>query len=767
MPIRSLEQFLFEHGLVGSHPIDTLRNATLGIDAAHYVSRLLSGRKEQFLDALGGSPAMLRMYIESDLKVFNECGITPVFVFESVASAPSAPASAPPSAPALAQRHKAWSVWASTLAAHQESYIDNPPAAPEPFRVGAPALDPRRYLSDLLHLLTSHDVTTMVAPFLACSQLAYLRSTGAIDAVYGPTDCLLMAPLDKFIIGMEFPNRDFRYVDRNRLLKELNCSMNEFVDIAMAVGNAFQPQTLAPLQIYPPQRLCDVAVEMALGAGTNFYAYQLANQADPQLAPGGVDAYQRGVSALKYTPVMHQNGRVDVFANDYSAVAKSKDGPAAAPVVALPVPNDVHEFVAQRLPNEYYFYRSIGLASGKLMDAITTGVYAEQEPLDGGAQLSYRNLVAQSVAMFKNNELNLLTQPINRYFQMKQIKQAVWYDAKETTQLQNRTTPSIFDSLNHLIVKCNGDKQFSIAAFVEQMNSTQDLAKAYISDKVLFPNSVKPEDKLNNAFDLLATGLLRTLVQLEFFDYDYDKHSLKATNWGLTLLKFNELGVNPEYYERMLLLLVLLKTGVLGLSEEFKPQVQSVLSDLTLRTYPHESEHILIISRLLTLFQVERKAHNYHGPVDKKTLVFREHLDFVRENMNDMFEAVVIASLTSNEFDKLKYDNVEWKQQVVQNMPFKLSLPNTAMAMMWEFFLQKYLHNGNAKADAMALVTAQFNMHQTIDNMDAQFEESLAFLNQCQLVLKDLAGSRLVKNNEATMCAEAVDFARAALSSKE
>lgn len=37
------------------------------------------------------------------------------------------------------------------------------------------------------------------------------------------------------------------------------------------------------------------------------------------------------------------------------------------------IPNDVHDFIGQMLPHEYYFYRSIGLVTGKLFDAIVTG----------------------------------------------------------------------------------------------------------------------------------------------------------------------------------------------------------------------------------------------------------------------------------------------------------------------------------------------------------------------------------------------------------
>ena len=59
-------------------------------------------------------------------------------------------------------------------------------------------------------------------------------------------------------------------------MKDLGCTHEEFIDIAMAVGNDLQPTTLPPLQIYPVPQLFDIALEMVLNTGTNFYAYQLS-----------------------------------------------------------------------------------------------------------------------------------------------------------------------------------------------------------------------------------------------------------------------------------------------------------------------------------------------------------------------------------------------------------------------------------------------------------------------------------------------------------
>lgn len=854
MPIKSLELYLFERGLVGSYPIESLRNTTLGIDVNHYISRLLTSRKEQFLDAIGGFPTSLKLYLESDLKIFQEFNISPVFVFDGsltqnqleasgyltacsreVAAASTASVSndlvnGGPGSQNQAirtdkelifmQRHRAWTQWSNLMTSSQNSYIDQPIQPHEPFRSNA-MMECRDFYSDLIAYFIKHDVVYQVAPFAAWAQLSYLLENNYIDAIYGPTDCLLLKNVDKFILGMEFPNKDFRFIGKSRVLREFHCSHEEFIDIAMAVGNDLQPMTLPPLQIYPANKLFEIALDMVINTGTNFYAYQLANAAS-EVGSSCVERYQRGISSLKYMPVLLDTGVVDIYVQDSTknekqhsptsaenvtpatsvsgAKAQEPSSPASKEATTTttttteisttgeantgeagrrqseedlqspnvtPIPNDIHDVIGQRLPNEYYFYKSIGLSTGKLFDAITTGVYPEEPPLDGGSSNSYRELIAKTVEEFKNKELNLLTQPINRYFQMKTIKQMKWFSPNNPATLVNRTSPSFFDRLNHLVVRTDDlDKTFSLAEFVSVINASEDLSSDFISKNVLFPNSVPPEKKLNSAFDLLATAFLRTLVQLGFFNYDKEKATLQPTVWGSVFLKFNELNINPEFYERFFILLMFLKLRVLGLSEETKPSVRSALSDHTLRSYPQESLYILVLTRLLTLYQLEQKPANYHGPIDKKTLIFREHLDFVRENLNDMYESMVISSLTSNEFNRLSLDNFAWQQKIVLNMVFKLSLPNTIMAMMWEFLLQKYLHNGNAKNDAIALVTTEFNTYKSLVNLNEKLEQSIEYLEQASRLLTALANSKLIERNDADLFKNAVEFAKSAILEK-
>ena len=81
----------------------------------------------------------------------------------------------------------------------------------------------------------------MISPYDASFQLSYLYQSGIIDIVYGSTD-LLLTKIDKFILGMEFQSKDFRFVNKNKVLKGLNLSERQFLE-CIIVGCGVQPET--------------------------------------------------------------------------------------------------------------------------------------------------------------------------------------------------------------------------------------------------------------------------------------------------------------------------------------------------------------------------------------------------------------------------------------------------------------------------------------------------------------------------------------------
>lgn len=812
MAIQSLESFLFERGLVGSLSIKQLKNSTLGIDVNHYISRLLNNKKEQFLDAIGGFPTSLELYLESDLKIFNDFNITPIFVFNGSLTINQLNYADHDNAGfyqfnsfnnnnsgndennninstnsnnnnnnlktnkelMFHQRQKGWLNWINYLNLNQQNYIDQPLLPQEPFRLNSNFDINNRFQSDLIKFFIENDLNYIIAPFCSWINLNYFLQTGLIDAIYGPTDCLMLSNLDKFIIGLEFPNKEFRFIERKRILKELNISMNEFLDISMCCSNDLQPYVLPPLQIYPMNKLFEMALEMVLTTGTNFYAYQLSSSSTTNNNSNPLknfEVYQMGMASLKNMPIIMTNGKMEIYNIDSevedknSTPTKSTIGKSLSSRKAS-IPNDIHAFISQRLPDEYLFYKAIGLVNGKLFDAITTGVYPEEPPLDGGLSNSYRDMVVKSVDFFKNKEVNLLTQQINRYFQMKPIKHIKWYSLDNNVQLLNRTSPSIFDQLNNVVIKIDNDntREFSLNEFINLINENKENLNSFIVSDVIFSNSVPVEKKLSSKFDLMSTNLLRLLIQIEFIDYDKIKKTMKLNNWGEALLDIAKFNSN-ELIENIFILLVFLKLKVLKISEEFKPIVKSSLSDHTLRTYPKESKHIMLLSRLLTISPIEQKPiTNYNGPIDKQLLTFREHLHYVKLNLNEMFESLVINSLTNNEFNKLSLTSiVDWQRDIVGKMPFRKSLPNTIMPMMMEFFLQKYLHNGNSKADAINLVVTEFSTYKLVPNLNDQFTNCLNNLIFMDTLFENWLSLNIIDNEDFTQFHESVEFVKSAL----
>jgi len=86
MPIRSLDTWATSHNKSQTLPLSVLKDTTIGIEADHYLLRLLttSPSKEPLVTALGGFPFGLRYAVEGDIEDFQKAGIKPIFVFSGL-----------------------------------------------------------------------------------------------------------------------------------------------------------------------------------------------------------------------------------------------------------------------------------------------------------------------------------------------------------------------------------------------------------------------------------------------------------------------------------------------------------------------------------------------------------------------------------------------------------------------------------------------------------------------------------------------------------
>jgi XPG N-terminal domain len=82
--VRSFDEWAANRAQI--YPLSALKDAVLGIEAAHYLNRLLTTppSREPLLSALGGFPFALKTYIENDLEILKRNGIVPLFVFSGM-----------------------------------------------------------------------------------------------------------------------------------------------------------------------------------------------------------------------------------------------------------------------------------------------------------------------------------------------------------------------------------------------------------------------------------------------------------------------------------------------------------------------------------------------------------------------------------------------------------------------------------------------------------------------------------------------------------
>ncbi|OWB64088.1 hypothetical protein B5S29_g5124 [[Candida] boidinii] len=196
-----------------------------------------------------------------------------------------------------------------------------------------------------------------------------------IDTIFGSTDGLLIENgIEKFILSLEFENKQFKYLDKSSILNKLNLNSKQFKDISMVVGNGFQLKTLNILPHIPTLPTFPSLHDFILN-GSSIYNTLLSSPNKSLM-----EDYRKGCSALEFMPVLKLNGRVEPIqfkedsnsflsittvtpTNSSGSTGTSSTSTSTTTTSTLSsntiIPNDLHEFIGQKLPDELFFYQSI------------------------------------------------------------------------------------------------------------------------------------------------------------------------------------------------------------------------------------------------------------------------------------------------------------------------------------------------------------------------------------------------------------------------
>lgn len=732
MPINSLESYLFERKLAGTGSIEILTNSVIGIDVEHYLSRIYTYKKEQALPAIGGIPTSLRDYIQSDLQTFQEFNIKPIFVISGL-NTQLQMKNYKTNELSNHEQHLE-SVWKRLVNKDPSHLHHSHNAIIENFRTFNEPLQMRTLINDIIKMFLEFKVDYLVSPYDASFQLSYLYNNKNIDIIYGSTD-LLLTRVDKFILGMEFQSKDFRFINKNKVLQELNLNERQFLDLCLMMGCNLQPETFPifppipkpnPLQPYPQLSYFKIGLDM-------LYQYaQFSNDTSSLLGyimslnnNKVLDLYYRGVSVLKYVPIINEEGYVELYnvamaklgitgnidfldiddeeeeeEEEEERVEEGEDktktnggGSESASTNArsVKVPNDIHDIISQRLPPELYFYQSIGLLPLDLLESITKGQLDVRPPLEVSLSDGYKKLLtSRNYQDLLDYQYNLITQLLARYYQVKKIRVKYWFK-DDVLELNNRLTPPIFKRIDKFFIQSDeSEDQFQLNKFFK--------------DKLT--GDMTTTKQIKTCEDIISTVMLRTL-----YLYGILNDKKEVSPLAKVLIKFaNEIDVSQqEEFEQFVLLLLLLQSKSIVLNEPSKeftdvsnyykqwgssstdqPQQSGTGAQYKRDSISQEDlKKITLISRIFSFNKFNIGPINYQGPVSRSLLNFRSQIEFLNKNLLNSLQVVLVDLIVHQEQNEIKsFESKQDWYNLINNLPFYKSINNYLMGVIGEIYFE-------------------------------------------------------------------------------
>ncbi|KAI9820963.1 MAG: hypothetical protein M1832_003435 [Thelocarpon impressellum] len=608
-----------------THPLGGLKDSVIGIEAAHYLQRLLATppSKEPLLSALGGFPFALKSHIENELDSMQAAGITPLFVFSGLDVGPKHQPS----------RDEGLAARANTLA--WELYDQHEPVKAVETFGDSGSVKPYSLFRFLQRILRDRKIEFMVAPYNACGQLAYLERSPAqfIDAVVGSSE-LLLFDVDKVITRLDFEHSQFSWLSRRTCQIELGkISGDVFIDACMLSGTSFLP-TFPPLEnpvlSRKPFTIRDT-INMMLTVGPSVTAVCTHYQDEAQVQQMDyLDKYRRGRLAVKHHVVLTDDGKVEPLNVDLA-------------------PSDIHEFIGQRLPEELYFYLSKGVVGPRVLNWLTSGELFENPPLDSGDSEEYHKLVRDQLAPLRMQALALLSQPISRFYQRKDVTARFWFDKDLSKVLSHK---DLVPSPRELVAPWNvkeGELAGQRAKIIAPPGSLTFAVESLV-DQSFASRSVTPKDNskpLVTKDEILSNTLWRFLQLRGYIDA---KHSL--TLWGRSLqAALSALDPADHLEEPTFLAIELVRLNLVNANDTFSTYIGAPL-----RGSENDKKSCLLVSRVACLGKLRHKSIGFTGPLSRNLLAHHSFISALRNSLRDLVEIVLTNLLLNGDADRNRDD---------------------------------------------------------------------------------------------------------------
>ncbi|KAL2048106.1 hypothetical protein N7G274_000017 [Stereocaulon virgatum] len=612
-----------------SFDLKFLKGCKIGVDATYFLRSL---PKESLQPALGGVPLCLETKAIARINNLQTAGLQLHFVFNGLDSGigydPVARA-----ARAAEANHKAFSIYEARHAAE----------ANEVFR--SSGLSDITSMSETLKkILYEHGIPFTVAPYSALAQLVYYERHPSqyIDAVYGPSD-LFCFGIDKMITNFKPEASQFDWIDRRDCLADLgNISSHVFIDALMLAGSDLLPMfpSFMNQTVYPKPPTFRSIVQVISTSGASVPRLCAQSLANPSVKTQYLDQYKRAMARIRHHVVITAEGDVEALNKEIA-------------------PDDIHECIGLRLPEELYMYLSRGMLRPRVLNWLTSGKINITQPLAGGDGQPYQDLVKTQLEPLRRQALSLLTKPINWYFRFEDITTRLWFDPTYEGKFKIEPLLSATDQLSTWHVKND-----LIADFTNEDMPSGSLSFALLTlgNVDLAAKTVTPKPKVGHEPLKLPNEILANVVWrfLQLRGYVDEQHQL--TEWGKILeTALDAAGTRKDQEEAVFIAVELLRFELVSPDTMFLGYAGAPEHGTDI-----EKRNVMMVSRVACLGKIRHQPKAYSGPLSRHLLAYQSIISNLQASLRDLVEMILTAMFLEGSVNR---DRDDW-MQLSLGLPF-------------------------------------------------------------------------------------------------
>ncbi|KAK4683589.1 hypothetical protein P7C73_g6649, partial [Tremellales sp. Uapishka_1] len=721
-----LPVYLRERKLLQSAPLSSLQGYRLGIDASHYLKSLLSDpdTREPLVASTGGLPLALIARVENDLRTLDRIGIKPVFVFAGLPTASRPPQKGlDPQVEREAQvKNEAWSHY-------ENGQVEKAIIALTEVRHGA-WTDHRDVMRLILRIFRHRFVEYIIAPYHQYSQLAYLlkHPKGYVNALFGETETLLW-PVDKLIISIDWTTLQMTFVEKARLLGDLQLTSDQFLDLGLLAGCDL-------LRTFPP--LMDnfslkSVIDMIKYYKTGIQSCQAWKDHPQVKATVYADAFMRARLAVRYSLILTTDGAVLPL-----PLVIQPQPPQT--VTAADVPADLEDIFSMRFPDELYFHICRGLISPQLVGWLSSGMIIESQPLADSPDYRrfIKDVVTEGHTAPRCTTLALLAATLHPQWMSKRVNAHYYFDPPYAPPMgaivpfADPMTQSLVDKCTTWIVSSGiVDEELR-----RQNSSTIDIKLcigALVEDRLAArtrrgKDAPRPLDKKDEIVAniiwrfLDVRGYVASLFtsaeatdggSSRFVNVNHTQTLMgKALHASVTYSR-----VNDKFQESLYLILELLRAGVVHGSKWGPPDAPALSGGPSFGSEEDQSSTLLIM-RCLSVLPLLYRPQQWAGPLSRELLVFNSFIRSLSKALRYLFEAISVHMLLTGDARRMRDDYID----IALSLPFQGEV-NTGFGILAKTYLDAAtFHFGDsinednqsmetvkqAKKDAMVFVEQSF-----------------------------------------------------------